>query len=191
MVEKEGFQYIKSELGLGFGMDDATGIAVDGVFGVKGLWSAPTSIGTLISGVIGDIYGGFHEEKVYDKGVKIAEQGSVLHLFNLYCVSNVVDKGGNEVRRSYSVYPSYQEKDSKQISTEECIENFNRNLGKEGIFKDAREQINFTEPLSMEKLLSEEGFEKTKILLEGWDKYTKENAVKTDDVTADLSGKGE
>lgn len=184
MVEKEGFQYIKSELGLGFGTDDAAGIAVDGAVGVAGLASTPISIAALVNGFWESIAGGFKEEKVYDKGVKIAEQGSVLSLFNLYCVSSALEKGGKETGRNYSVYPSYQEKDSTQISTEECIENFNRNFGKDGIFKDARERINFTKPLLLETLLSEDGFQKAVEMINNWETFARDKGYKFDDAVS-------
>lgn len=92
---------------------------------------------------------------IFDKGNEIRRNGIVMDLFQLIYVSAIKVDNGKQVELTFSIYPSYYSSESSMESTQQCIENFNENIGYKGRYYEYGKQLGWTGELSLDRLFND------------------------------------
>ena len=186
----EGFQYINSNLHLEGGTEalasDVGQAVIDYAVG-----ATPVKGAGIISSIWALIRGQAEansDTEAFNKGIEIAAVGDTLDLFNLFYVSSVKEEYGRETEHNYSIYPTYRTTNSSEESTQECIDNFNENFGKEGRFNNILKIEQFGGTLSVEQLINE--FPEVTEIVGKWRDAAILNTIDVNEATTKIQQKG-
>lgn len=164
----EGERYIRSNLPLESGVDNLETNIGQAIIDYS-IGAIPVKGAGIISSVWAVVRGQAEvnsETVAFNIGMDIKEIGHTLDLFNLYYVSSVKEEHGKETEHNFSIYPSFGDEDSFIESTQECIDNFNRNFGDGGKLKDLGKDIGTDAALTIEEL--QDDFPKVMEMVRKW-----------------------
>lgn len=152
-------------------------------------------IGELITTVnyINDMSDAVTEEKgkEYAKAEKMDKRGNVIDKFKLNCVSSLVTEWNTAIFETQkvdlfmnSLIPNNSDDVRKgSMGTIECLENFNRNFSKGGIFEQYAGDIGYDEknPVTVENIT--ERIDEVELMVERWEKAVEK--INSEQITED------